>query len=531
MPNAHVDYHARRGGRHAATLMQACLAVALGVGAAPAGAKGKHAERDGIGLLPLSQIKKLAGKPPKGKPIRGPNGSPFNPLPDPGVPEPPYDRPAALSAGRETAAATAEATAAEPVVIDPRRSLIVTEASIMSSFSMLSVLNRIAAGSPQSMIARQFYDQWMDLHNPAPGIGQGGHCDDQLTNGVPSLNGFQFDCPRAEGQLVGTNPTDGGSNAFRAVAVVNRFDLASDPRTGGTDCGEYRIIFAKRSGSSTPTNRMQLIFEAVLPNPAPNGVDLSGCRPVAEFWASLSTIASPVERATLLRNFFFTGLAGFAPVVKAAHYGFATPTATGQIRSNLFMQTNWALREYRLTLVNNRLRTVALPNHQSAAGLLFNERTAHPKGADFRSSFLNVVPTLAVNNINTFHSNALPDRFDAGDGDQQHTTKSNFPTQFVNSPNFSTAIQGRLTTLGSTLTPAQIVQRSMAMSCAGCHQLSNGRNLGGGLVWPSSLQFVHVSEAAPENSPEGLRFRVSQALTNVFLPHRKAVLEAFLNGP
>ena len=70
----------------------------------------------------------------------------------------------------------------------------------------------------------------------------------------------------------------------------------------------------------------------------------------------------------------------------------------------------------------------------------------------------------------------------------------------------------------------------MAMSCAGCHQLSNGKALGGGLVWPSSLQFTHVSEAQRETGPEGQRFRVSPALTDVFLPRRKAVLETFVNS-
>ena len=68
------------------------------------------------------------------------------------------------------------------------------------------------------------------------------------------------------------------------------------------------------------------------------------------------------------------------------------------------------------------------------------------------------------------------------------------------------------------------------MSCAGCHQLSNGKNLGGGVTWPASFGFAHVTEVNRESSADGLRFRISPALTNVFLPHRKAVLEAFLNG-
>jgi hypothetical protein len=523
-----------RGIGHRVSLRPITLVFALALAAAPAVmAKGKHAERDGIGILPLEDIKKLGGKRPKVKPGRGLFPTPsFNPE-TPGIPDSPFDIPLPTTSELDTTEreiAAAVVVGGRTITIDPRRSLIVTDSSIMNSFPILTVLNRLAAGSPQSMIARQLYDQWMDLHNAAPGIGQGGHCNDQTTNGVATLNGFQYDCPRAEGRLVGTNPTDGNPDSFRAVAVVNRFDLATDPRRGGTDCGEYRIIYAKRSGQTVATNRMQIIFEGVLPNPRPNGVDLSGCRPVAEFWANLSTISDPAVRATQLRSFFFTGLSGFAPVVRAAHYGFATPNALGQIRTNLFMQSNWVLREYRLTLVNNRLKMVSLPNHQSPAGLLFNETNPHAKGADFRNQFLNVVQSLAINDINRFNSNTLPNRFDSGDGDQQDANENNYPAQFSRSPNFTRAVQGRLTTMGSTLTPAQIVQRSLAMSCAGCHQLSNGRNLGGGLVWPASLQFVHVSEAQPESGPNGQRFRISQALTSVFLPHRQRVFEAFLNG-
>jgi hypothetical protein len=494
------------GARHGAGWLRVALGAAAALAVLPAAAK--HAERDGIGLLSLPDIASLAGKVLNGTP-----------------------KPLAAGDANTSSLLGIHLRKPPPVTIDPRRSLLITESAIVSSFPILDVLNRLAAGSPNSMTARQLFDQWMDLHNRAPGIGQGGHCNDELTNGAATLNGFQFDCPRAEGALVGANPTDGGPNAFQPVAVVNRFDLATDPRAGGTDCGEYRLIYAKVSGVTVSTNRMQIIFEGVLPNPSPNGRDLSGCRPVAQFWADLSTVSDPAVRASRLKSFFFTGLPGFQPVVQASHYGFATPNAKGQIRSNLFMQANWALREYRLSLVNNRLKMVGLPNGQSPAGQLFNETDPHAKGADFRDSFLSVVSSLAVNDINTFNANALPSRFDSGDGDQQHATKSHYPAQFAKSPNFSAAIQRKLTLSLSSITPAQVVERSMAMSCAGCHQLSNGKNLGGGLVWPASLQFVHVSEALRETSPEGLsRFRISPALTDVFLPRRKAVLESFLNG-
>lgn len=481
----------------------ACAAAGALVTAAVSAHAAQSTERDGIGLLSLKKIAALAGPKTSG----------------------------GKSTGSFGAAAATTTSTTTPVSVDPRRSLIATESVILNNnFPILRVLNALAAGSPNSMIARQLYDQWMDLHNAAPGIGQGGHCNDEMTGTTPTLNGFQFDCARAEGKLVGTNPTNGSSDSFLPVAVVNRFDLATDPRKGGTDCGEYRIVYAKISGMSDSTNRMQLIFEGVLPNPSPNGVDLSGCKPVAQFWADLSNESDPTVRGQKLSTFFFTGLPGFEPVVKASHYGFATAAAKGQIRTNLFMQFNWDLREYHLALVNNSLKMIASPNMVNPAGVLFNETDPNPKGAQFRTAFLDAVQSLAINDVNAFNMNDLPVTFNAGDSDEQNATKSNFSAQFANSPNFAAAIQQKLTAIGSTLTPQNIIDRAQAMTCAGCHQLSNGKNLGGGLTWPASFGFVHVTEVNRESSADGLRFRISPALTNVFLPRRKAVLEAFLNG-
>lgn len=455
----------------------------------------KHAERDGIGVMSLKDVAKLSGKK------------------------------------KASGAAGVAAAAAAPVTIDPRKSLVITESGLLNQFPILAVLNAIAAGSPNSMTAKMFYDQWMDVHNVAPGIGQGAHCNDELTGGMPTMNGFSLDCPRAEGKLVGTNPTDGNPNSFRVIAVVNRFDLATDPKKGGTDCGEYRIVYAKMSGFTVTTDRMTIIFEGVLPNPKPNGVDLSGCLPVAQFLSDLSSNPDPTDRIAKLKTFYFTGLPGFEPVVKASHYGFATPAAGGQIRTNLFMQFNWVLREYHLAVVGGRIKAVPSPNAINPPGQLFDETDAHPKGPQFRTDFLNQVASLAASDINTFNMNTLPSTYNNGDSDEQNATKSNPAANFSRSPNFAAAIQSKLTAIGSTLTPSQIVERAMANTCAGCHQLSNGHSIGGGLTYPSSLQFVHITETQRDTSPEGQsRFMISSALTNVFLPHRKAVLEAFMNG-
>ena len=73
--------------------------------------------------------------------------------------------------------------------------------------------------------------------------------------------------------------------------------------------------------------------------------------------------------------------------------------------------------------------------------------------------------------------------------------------------------------LGSPLTPANILDRATTQSCAGCHQLSNGKNVGG-FVWPSSLGFVHIDENRV----------LSPALIGTFIPHRKQILEDCICG-
>jgi hypothetical protein len=74
------------------------------------------------------------------------------------------------------------------------------------------------------------------------------------------------------------------------------------------------------------------------------------------------------------------------------------------------------------------------------------------------------------------------------------------------------------------LTTEQIFQRLTAMSCAGCHApdrvLLPGRELGCGLVWPSTPGEAHIDE-------QGV---VSEALLAVFLPHRANVLSTYLQA-
>ena len=85
---------------------------------------------------------------------------------------------------------------------------------------------------------------------------------------------------------------------------------------------------------------------------------------------------------------------------------------------------------------------------------------------------------------------------------------------------------------GSGLTPENIADRErFAGSCMGCHQAATGIDLGRGVESPRSLGFVHVfdfHENCVDDTGENC-FATSPALNEVFLPHRKTVMERFLH--
>jgi hypothetical protein len=413
---------------------------------------------------------------------------------------------------------------AQAVTVDPRASLIVTDTSIVTAIPFQKLMNQLVtqSGVP-GLTALGLFQSWWSTALPPT-------CS-------PLFNGFPYECPRNEGSQATANPfINPGANPdeYIPTALVNRFDLAP---LNGSDCGEYRVIFARRAGITNPGSRNLIIFEAVLPNPNP-AAGLSGCMPVAKFWATLTTTTSAATRASMLNTFYFTGLGGgFMPVIHIDNYGNRTgPVATGQVRTDQFMQPPWTLREFKVRQV---LCSTSGPpcglefnpfmDATNPDGTLFNPSSSHPLAPAFQNTGLPPqVPALAVNDINLFNM-ASSNAFNSGQSRSQGPD-NNYLFQFGPNPSpFRTNIQNQLTTLGSPLTPQDIVARSLALSCAGCHQFSNGANLGGGIIWPPSLGFVHVSEQT-EPGPFGTRFRISPALTSVFLPHRKAVLETFLNS-
>ncbi|WP_437735506.1 hypothetical protein [Sorangium sp. So ce1335] len=457
----------------------------------------------------------------------------------------------------EPAAARRQALSA-PLDIDPLRSLILTKATdplAMARFQLEDVFNQLIAGAELSsqQSAVQLYRSWWDFFNGSATAHDPDaiHCDDQTNSaGITTINGYRIACGRREGRLAVSDPFDPNSADFvEPIAVVNRFDLA--PRDG-SHCGEYRIVYAKKSAGIADRNLF--ILEAQLPNPHPEcGID--ACLPVAEFWASLSSMDAN-ERAEELETFFMEGLEGtdFDAVLHPdnfadAVHGPAGRRGTGQIRTNQFMGDPnsphqakqgqiWQLREFKLakTPGGERLYFKPVTVKDNPYGPLFSTNV---DPSDFRYSwfmddFLESVDELTtlstdINDIKLTNSRA--DLYNAGESTVDRS--NDYLDQLLPAVNYlpnlelRDRIQAELVRLGrdSIFTPADVANRATTQSCAGCHQLSGGDSLGNGVTWPEEDvpvgdfgRFVHVREDG----------NLSRALTEFFLPHREGVLEAFL---
>lgn len=431
--------------------------------------------------------------------------------------------------------------------INPDMSLFVHDRSTLdgADFSLKRTLKQLAtqavAGGATGVTEESIFRELWDTQNPAPGVGSGSHCDDNNR----TVNGFPVSCRPSEGDQA-SNP-NAGIASYSPIALVNRVDLAHD---GWRNCGEHRIVYGLQNGNG---RRNFIIFEAVLPNPKPGC--RSGCKPVVEFWGNLSNPAfTPAQRAAELDKFYYTGLPGFRPVVHINHYtteGVGSSygsSGSGQIRTNQFMSGPWLLKEFRLQLDCGtspcKLAVVPTMVKVNPFGSLWREELATGPAApfqalaqEFQGEFLSQVKGLAVADINAF-GYPVSLKFDAAESQSQTGTPPDNYVQVFNPTGpqapglFREKVSNHADLNG--LTANQLINRATALSCAGCHQpgafgLRTANSIGPASIgnngaWPDSLGFVHTNEQAT-----GGVHALSQALTQVFLPARKANLVSLLN--
>ena len=419
-----------------------------------------------------------------------------------------------------------------PLALDMRRSFIVTDKPLLDGFTLDRVLDALIARSGvRGLTAAQLYRQWFDTQNRKPGIAdaRGPHCDDFSTNGAPSFNDFPRRCPVPEG-LLASQPYAAGE--YIPIALINRFDLTPP---NGSNCGQYRMIFARVT--TRPGERLHMIFESVLPNPHPES-GLGGCRPVAEFWANMSHIDSPAERRALLEQFYFDGIAGFPPVIHPDHYsitggGVRTSEQQGNgLGSNRMYQFR-TTKECSGGDCTLRMTPDVLEN--MPFGILFDSTANLPKGKAFRDAFVTQVQNLAIRDVNRYFMDIPRDFLVAESNSLDGEGSFAFDVPFsraritAEGEEFRNRVQAELTRIGSTLTPEQIITRAETQNCVGCHFL--GVPVGEGVQFPRSLDGIQqVTEDQPEAGEFGpnSRYRISSAMSDVFIPHRMKILTDFL---
>jgi hypothetical protein len=369
--------------------------------------------------------------------------------------------------------------------------------------------------------------------------------------------------------------TPGGADEMKPVGLFNRLDLTPGDFS---NCGEFRIVYAKNShlgGSPTETrpqfdDRLTIIFEAALTNPDPTG-DPGQCQQAWGLWKTFSQAAadgspkvSDAEIGQQLSAFYYDGgpigaSGTFEPVVDYRHYGLPN----GQVRANAFVQPadthpgggpalNWHLRQWRVFFDDNSSNSPAIfepraLNENPVPGFFDGSNPGVKTGDEgkfdvlaglFRNTFVhtNVPQLTAVDALAAIPSSTpstvadlidnvgvdIDDRFYAVDSDagppQGPAADDPAGRVSVGSP-VSNALFDRLARLkigeACGLTPTHVLNRMGAMTCAGCHQFSNGKEIAPGIRWPLSSTFVHINEAG------GL----SALLLDRFLPFRYHLMD------
>ena len=328
--------------------------------------------------------------------------------------------------------------------------------------------------------------------------------------------------------LAPPDQADSPADSMRPVGLFNRLDLAPDD---WRHCGEHRIVYAKKSGGP-----FFLIFEAAVENPDA-AAGKAGCKPIADFWNSLSAETDPAKIGIKLEEFYFRGFFApngkkFGPVINFRHLG----VPFGQVRGNFFLGLPWQLREWRVTLqedgapwfsvdtVKNNPQ-IALYKAPSPAGTPQDLLAREFQGRFSATSALELAAaddwgrspsstTGLISSIGVTFDNRYT-------GFQSNSDPVDDPLQHA-SAQLRQQIGALAASHGNMLTTDHLLARAGAMSCAGCHLFSSGKHISATVKWPRTAGgFVHISE-------QGV---LSEALECHLLEARHAKLQTFFAPP
>jgi hypothetical protein len=458
-------------------------------------------------------------------------------------------------------------------------SIFVSDVETTSQIKFSEVMQKLVSQSGDPFLTKQIlFHQWWDSAGQRPGQGLGPHCDDESAasgdiagfNALSTLNGFPYRCPRLEVAEATsdpfTNEVDANPNAYSAIAFSNRFDLVNDANNP-TDCGEYRIVFARNSGKLDPINRNLIIFEARVPNPTPaNG--LQGCRPILDFWHGLSDPSiTTVDRGQRLHDFYLNGLpgTGVGAIVDIDHYTFGT----GQIRTNQFMLNDpdprlprapfdWTLREFKTLKINGTLVIVPDSVKTNPGNLLFAAGGTDVRLAsvnqDIRAQMKNILggtgAQKGIDDVNSIGFLTTGLGINAFESDERDPNLGDIVAAYAPGGAENLLLQTNIQAIlnlanpppNANVHPLEVVHRLRTQTCAGCHHFSDDdHGLGGNAIWPNkqarndpthpAMAFTQESERTADLQPAivgaGQRYAIS-ATTECLLDFREVFMKTAL---
>ena len=402
----------------------------------------------------------------------------------------------------EAIVGTAESALSDSEGDLPLRFFVLTDPSILRSFSLQSVMEQLirtrnptASDASLTAAATDLYQQWWDISNPVAASSRPNtpHCDTlSLSSRMGATERVQCPSP-VEGRLARTDPfaADAGDDGYVTTAIVNRFDLRRP-----NDCGEYRIVFGKKSGQQGRGERNLLIFEGRLAGLDGKSSTYDRCAPFEWAWLSAARRGG-TEYGEFLKNLFFRGnVIGAAPEPLLHYHAYTGNGVTGQIRTNSLGEHGWTLRQYRLDDANTAcdsqgkqclvMRPMRLKNssHSFAmlgasnpnAGLTFFQGEFVTKDV---KSLLRVGGDAArtIGGIGA-SMNAEGLAWESGEA---FFEESDWAAQVINNgSNFFRDIDQVVKASGrvsgpNAITTEQLLNRATAQSCIGCHARAVGR--------------------------------------------------------
>jgi hypothetical protein len=201
----------------------------------------------------------------------------------------------------------------------------------------------------------------------------------------------------------------------------------------------------------------------------------------------------------------------------------------GQVRTNNFNDFIWTLREFHFQPGPDVLPR-PVPVAESPNGELWNDLSSLAQGPACRESFLEAMGGLLGNNLAAM---TFPVAEECKDAESPNDFFRQDYQLHLGSGSFEFVDQIEQRIAGTGLSAFDVAARArFAGSCMGCHQEASGSFLGNGLSAPFQGDFVHVNEFIQVDCGDGTPcFGLSEALEDVFLPHRLEVQRSFLESP